>query len=66
MQKIQHDEKAEVLNVCAECNEPLSRTALTDIVYGYVACECDVWKFSHLVKVAWHKACYAKTKLRQV
>ena len=63
--KVQHDEKDEVLHTCAECGKSVTHTALTDIVYSFITCDCDVWNFAHLVKVAWHKACFLSHEMKQ-
>ena len=59
---MEHNENDQRLDICHGCSAPLARTALTEIVRSWVACDCDRWHFTHLVYVAWHKACYRQAE----
>jgi hypothetical protein len=47
-------------HACHTCGEPVGRVALVNLVYGFVACDCNAAPFQHLAGVVYHKACFTE------
>ncbi len=45
-------------NECPHCDKSVMRTAVVNLVYSFMTCDCDQVNFQHLVERLWHPACY--------
>lgn len=48
---------------CQVCHESVARSAIVDLLYGFVACGCEKHEYEHLVEVIYHRACFARLRV---
>lgn len=45
-------------NECPECGRSVMRTAVANLVYVFMSCDCDQVDYPHVVERLWHPPCY--------
>jgi hypothetical protein len=49
-------------NLCPGCErDSIMRTAIVNLVYTFMPCECPEVEYRHLVERLWHPACYVES-----